>query len=94
VKGSEFTKDEYVRFEPEELKALEAPGTQASRIVAYRSRGQVRQGTWPRKNRSSPQLSNALRRGVSVDRLDFAEGDLLVAVVQDAVQIRDQQDGL
>jgi DNA end-binding protein Ku len=35
VKGYEFAKDQYVVFEPEELKALEEKGTQSIEIVAF-----------------------------------------------------------
>src|SRR5258706_13143449 len=34
VKGYEFAKDQYVMFNPEELKAMEAIGTQVARTTA------------------------------------------------------------
>jgi DNA end-binding protein Ku len=41
VKGYEFAKDQYVLFEPEELKALEAAATHAIDIVEFLHAGQI-----------------------------------------------------
>src|SRR5207248_11238024 len=35
VKGYEFSKDQYVRFSPEELKAMEEVGTQTADITEF-----------------------------------------------------------
>src|ERR1700739_703007 len=52
VKGYEFAKDQYVRFSPEEIKALEEAGSHSVEISEFVPIESIDPGTFDRRNYS------------------------------------------